>query len=214
MTLHRENPNNDRSWPVTPWLTIGAGMLFVLVPPLVEYVSGDAFILMGLAGVLFLAALPGLRRLQDGADGAAGRWGLRLMFIGLGAIVVLVLTGDLIDAAVDGSAQDVAESIFMVVAAAAGLAALAGIVAFSVGMTRARVFPRSAIWIFLGGMLVATISESFEQTLRGPVPFLADFLPPLGFVVAGVGLLMVGTMALKLQTRRSPDQASSSISAA
>jgi len=47
----------------------------VVVPVLVEFVSGDAFLLMGLAGLLVLAALPGIRRIQLGADGRSGTWG-------------------------------------------------------------------------------------------------------------------------------------------
>jgi len=116
--------------------------------------------------------------------------------VGLCSLVALILTGDLIDAAVSGGAQDVAEAGFMLVGGVAGLATLLGIVLFSVGMTRARVFPAAAIWVFLGGIVVAFVSEAFEQSLRGPVPWLADTLPPLGFVVAGLGLLAIGHSAL------------------
>lgn len=184
---------------VTPHLTLAAGGLFVVVPPLVEFVSGDAFLLMGVAGLLFLAALPGLRRLQGGADGRSGTWGLRLTMVGLGSLVALILSGDLIDAAVSGVAQDVAEATFMLVGALAGMATLLGIVLVSVGMTRARVFPPAAIWVFLASMVLALLSETFEQSLRGSVPWLADTLPPLGFMVAGLSLLAIGRSARKLQ---------------
>lgn len=184
---------------LTPYLTLAAGGLFVVVPLLVEFVSGDAFLLMGVAGVLVLAALPGLRRLQHGADGRAGAWGLRLTIGGLCALVLLILSGDLIDAAVSGGVQAIVETVFLLVGGAATLALLLGIVLFSVGMTRARVFPPAAIWVFLGGMVVALVSELFEQSLQGPVPWLADTLPPLGFVVAGIGLLAIGRAALDLR---------------
>jgi hypothetical protein len=180
---------------VTPYLTLAAGGLFVVVPLLVEFVSGDAFLLMGVAGALVLAALPGLRRMQQGADGRAGAWGLRMTIGGLCSLVLLILSGDLIDAAVSSGAQPLAETLFMVVGGAATVALLLGIVLFSVGMTRARVFPPAAIWIFLGGMVVGLVSELFEQSLQGPVPWLADTLPPLGFLVAGLGLLAIGRTA-------------------
>jgi hypothetical protein len=189
-----QRAHQDRG--LTPHLTLAAGGLFVVVPVLVEFVSGDAFLLMGVAGLLVLAALPGIRRIQRGADGPSGKWGLRLTMVGLCSLVALILTGDLIDAAVSGGAQDVAEAGFMLVGGVAGLATLLGIVLFSVGMTRARVFPAAAIWVFLGGIVVAFVSEAFEQSLRGPVPWLADTLPPLGFVVAGLGLLAIGHSAL------------------
>jgi len=185
----------------TPYLTLAAGALFVVVPLLVEFVAGDAFLLMGVAALLTLAALPGLRHMQHGADGRSGSWGLRLTVSGLCALVVLILSGDLIDAALNGWAQGVAEAVFVVVGALAGIAVLVGVVLFSIGMTRARVFPPAAIWVFLGGMVLAFVSEAFEQTLRGPVPWLADTLPPLGFVVAGLGLLAIGRSTLDLPPR-------------
>ena len=181
---------------ITPYLTLAAGALFVVVPILVEFVTGDAFLLMGVAGLLFLAALPGVRRVQHGADGRTGAWGLRLIYAGLSALVVLILSGDLIDAAVDGTAQELAEGAFLLVGALSGAAMVLGVVLFSVGMTKAKVFPAAAIWVFLGGMVIALVSEAFEQTLRGPVPWLADTLPPLGFMVAGAGLLAIGYSAL------------------
>jgi hypothetical protein len=181
---------------VTPYLTLAAGALFVIVPLLVELVSGDAFALMGVAGLLVLAAMPGLRRLQRGADGRAGAWGLRLTIGGLCSLVVLILSGDPVDAAVSGGAQRAAELAFLAIGGAATVALLVGIVLFSVGMTRARVFPAVAIWVFLGGMVLGLVSELFEQSLHGPVPWLADLLPPAGFVVAGVGMLAIGRAAL------------------
>lgn len=181
---------------VTPYLTLAAGGLFVVVPMLVEFVSGDAFLLMGVAGVLVLAAMPGLRRLQHGADGRVGTWGLRLTMGGLCSLVLLIFSGDLVDAAVSGGVQTLVEVVFMAVGGAATLALLLGIVLFSVGMTRAKVFHPAAIWVFLGGMVVALVSELFEQNLQGPVPWLADTLPPLGFIVAGIGLLAIGRAAL------------------
>ena len=69
MTSTVIEPTTTRRPRATAFLTLAAGSLFVLVPLLVEFVSGDAFVLMGVAGLLVLLALPGLRRLQHGADG-------------------------------------------------------------------------------------------------------------------------------------------------
>jgi hypothetical protein len=202
MTTETITPTRTRRRGLTPYLTLAAGALFVAVPPIVELVTYDAFALMGLAGVLVLAALPGLRRQQRGADGRAGSWGLRLTMGGLGTLVLLILSGDLVDAVVSGGVQTVVEAVFMLVGGAATLALLLGIVLFSVGMTRARVFPPAAIWVFLGGMVLALVSELLEQSLQGPVPWLADTLPPLGFVVAGFGLLTIGRAALDVAPER------------
>ncbi len=182
-------------------LTLAAGALFVVLPLLVELVSDDLFALMGLAGVMVLAALPGLRRLQGGADGRAGELGLRLRLGGLVGLVLLVVSGDPLDAVLDGAAQAVAEGVFAVLGVVTVLALLVGVVSFSVGMTRAGVFPRSAIWVFLGGMTLALGSEAFEQSLRGPVPTAADVLPVAGFVIAGLGLVLLGRSAVAVARR-------------
>jgi hypothetical protein len=180
---------------IAPYAALAAGTLLVTVPLLVELVSGDAFWLMGPAALLVLVALPGLRRLQDGQDGAAGAWGVRLALAGLAGAVALVLSGDALDAALDGTAQRVAEAAFLVVGAVALLSLLAGVALLAVGMARAGVFPRGAVAAFVGGMALALVSEGFEQSLQGRVPTLADVLPPLGFVVAGAGLLAIGRAA-------------------
>lgn len=191
-------PPPTRTGRTTGVLTLVAGALFVVVPLLVELVSYDLFGLMGLAGLMVLVALPGLRRLQHGADGRAGSWGLRLLLAGLVVLVALVLSGDPLDAALDGTAQAVAEGAFTVLGVGSVLGLLVGVVSFSVGMTRAGVFPRAAVWVFLGGMTLALVSEAVEQSLRGPVPTLADVLPAVGFVVSGVGLLLLGRVAWAL----------------
>ena len=179
-------------------LTMTAGLLFVLVPLVVEFVSGDAFVLMGVAGLLVVLALRGLHRLQRGADGRAGAVGLRLVYGGLVVLAALILTGDPLDAVLSGAAQQWAEGVFAVLGAISILALLVGVVAFSVGMTTARVFPRAAIWVFLAGMALALLTEMFEQSLSGGVPTVADVLPVVGFMVAGAGLLVLGRSAMRL----------------
>jgi len=198
MTSTLIEPATTKSSRATAWLTLAAGSLFVIVPLLVEFVSGDAFVLMGVAGLLVLLALPGLRRMQRGADGRAGRMGLRLIVGGTIVLVVLIFTGDPLDAALSGTAQEVVEGVFAVLGVASVLALFTGVLSFSIGMTLARVFPRPAIWVFLGGMALALLTEAFEQSLSGTVPTVADVLPVLGFMVAGGGLLMLGRSALRL----------------
>lgn len=39
-------------------------------------------------------------------------------------------------------------------------------------------------------LVVAIASEVVEQSPTGPVPTLADVVPPLAFVLTGVGLLL------------------------
>ena len=167
---------------------------------LVEFVAGEMFALMGLALIMLLLALPGLRRLQDGRDGWAGRWGLHLTLAGIVVMVVLVVSGDALDAMLDGTAQSIAETVYLALLAVAAVSALAGIVMFSIGLTRARVLDPRGIWLFLGGMVLGLVSESFEQSLRGPVPWLADLLPVVGFIGAGAGLIVLGLSARRVMS--------------
>ena len=97
--------------------------MFVVVPLLVQLVAGELFALMGLALIMVLVALPGLRRVQDGRDGRAGKWGVRLTLVGLAAMVVLILSGDALDAMLDGTAQSIAEGAYLTLSAAAACGA-------------------------------------------------------------------------------------------
>jgi hypothetical protein len=185
-----------------PALTVSAGALFVVVPLLVQMVAGELFALMGLALIMLLVALPGLRRVQGGRDGGVGKWGVRLTLCGLAVMTVLIVSGDALDAMLDGTAQSIAEAGYLTLSAAAALSALAGIVMFSIGTTRARVLDPRGIWLFLGGMVLGLVSESFEQSLSGSVPWLADLLPVVGFIGAGVGLIVLGLSARRVESGR------------
>jgi len=186
MSVHTATSATIRAGHRTSLLTLLAGALFVVVPLVVELVTGDAFVLMGLALVLLLCALPGLHRLQAGGDGRLGRWGLRLTIGGIVGLVAAILGSEIVV---------VGETAWLFLAGISTLSALVGVIAFSIGMTRARVLAPLGIWTFLGGMTFGLGSESFEQSLDGTVPWLADVLPPLGFVVAGAGLVLLGRSA-------------------
>lgn len=176
-------------------LTFAAGALFAVVPLLVELVAGELFALMGLALILLVASLPALHRLQQGRDGPLGSWGTRLAVGGFGALVVLALVATVVGPRLSPAVQAVAEAVYRALALVAALAALGGVVAFSAGLGRAGVLWAPGIRIFLAGMVLGLTSESFEQSLRGPVPWLADVLPVLGFVLAGAGLVALGVSA-------------------
>lgn len=174
----------------TSTLTLLAGALFVLVPSVIELVTGDAFVLMGLALVLLVGALPGLHRLQAGRDGQVGRWGVRLIVAGLLGMIAAIVGSEVVV---------VGETAWLALAALSALAALVGAVSFSVGLSRARVLAPGGIWTFLGGMTLGLASESFEQSLDGTVPWLADVLPLVGLVVAGLGLVGLGVSARRVE---------------
>lgn len=191
---------------VASTLTLTAGLLFAVVPILVELVAGELFALMGVALLLLVLSLSPLRALQAGRDGRAGRWGVRLVMAGGGSLVLVLVLGELLAGVVPGAGSAAAENGYAVVGLLGAASVLAGVVLFSVGLTRARVLSAPGIWVFLLGMATGLVSESFEQSLAGPVPWLADLLPPVGFVVAGMGLLVLGRSARRVERRGSGER--------
>lgn len=175
---------------VAAGLTLASGVLFVVVPLLVEFVAGDFFLLMPLAFVLLLAAMPGLRRVQQYRDDKHGQWGLRLTLLGVVGLLVATTLGEVV-----AEVGPAAEAAVIVIAALCGLAIVAGLVLFGFGMLKAGLLPAVGIWLFLGGVVFAMGTEIAEQFLSGTVPWVMDVAPPLGFVIAGLGLLSVGRAA-------------------
>lgn len=174
-------------------LTLTSGGLFVVVPLLVEFVAGDFFLLMPLALVLLLAAMPRLRKVQHYRDGNHGRWGLGLTVLGVVGLVVTMTLGEIV--AETGPA---AEAAVIGIAGLCAVTAVAGLALFGRGMLEAGILPAVGIWFFLGGIVFAIGTEIAEQSLSGTVPWMMDVAPPLGFIAAGCGLLYVGGAAWSL----------------
>ena len=166
-----------------------AGVLLVAVAPLTELVAGDFFMLLPVALVLVVVALPGLRAVQGGADGSAGRAGLRMLALGLLSAVVLVVVGSLaLDALPEGTA-DVVEPLLLLAAGVAALVAIAGLGCLTAGMLRAGTYPRAAVLLFGPVLLLGLVAEVVEQSMSGGIPTVLDVLPPVLFLVSGLGLL-------------------------
>lgn len=92
-------------------------------------------------------------------------------------------------------ARGVAEGAVIAVAALCAAAVVAGLVLFGLGMLKAGVLPAVGISLFLGGVVFAMGTEVAEQSVFETVPWLMDVAPPLGFIVAGLGILYVGRAA-------------------
>jgi hypothetical protein len=172
-----------------------AGGLLVVTPALVELVADDLFVLLPVALVAMLVALPGLRRHQQGLDGRAGSLGIRLLNAGLLGAIVIMVAGSLALDSLSSGLQDVAEPVLLLLAGLAALAAVVGLVLLAAGMVRARVYPVPAVLLFGGGLVLALVVEAWEQSLTGAVPVVLDVLPPVLFTATGVGLLGIAVAA-------------------
>lgn len=152
---------------------------------------------------LFLLALVGLHRLQDGADGYRGRVASRLIVSSIPLYVVVAVLSAL---AITMYSPEVNRSLrpfalpdtdgilspgFLPITVAiiifditAGLVVIGGIVLLAIGMTLGKVPHATPLWIFLGGIAaqVFVLSPMFD---------LRD-LPPPGYVIAGVAMVFLG----------------------
>ena len=165
-----------------------AGLLLLLTPPLVELVADDIFGLLPVALLLAFGSLPGLHRVLQGADGQVGEVGPRLVLGGTAAVVVALVGVAVLDV----------EVVALVVAVAGLVALLVGLCLVTLGMLRSGAHPTWGVVLFGPGMVLALMTESFEQTLSGAVPVLADVLPPTFFFLSGVGLVAVARSARRL----------------
>jgi hypothetical protein len=180
-------------------LAVGSGLLagglLAVVPALVELVGDGFFVLLPVALLAMLVALPGLRRHQDGRDGHAGKLGVAMVNLGLLGAVLVMVAGSLVLDSLSARAQDSLEPLLMGTAAAGAVAAAVGLVLLTVGMLRARLYPAPAVVAFGPGLVLALVAETWEQTLTGPVPLLLDVLPPTFFTLTGLGLIGIALAA-------------------
>jgi hypothetical protein len=182
-----------------------AGGLLVVVPALVELVAGDLFVLVPIALLAMLVALPGLRRHQRGLDGRAGSLGLRLLNTGLLGAIAVVVVGSIALDSLSSGAQDVAEPVLMLLAGLCAGAAILGLVLLTTGMVRARVYPVPAVLLFGVGLVLGLATEVWEQSLTGAIPTALDVLPPALLTATGVGLLGIALAARRGQLPAAQD---------
>jgi hypothetical protein len=124
-----------------------------------------------------------------------------MVIAGLLAVAVLIIMSELLAGSIPSAVETAAEDLYAPVGLAALVLVVLGVVGLGIGMARAAVLSRTAVWLWVGGMGTALASEAFEQSLRGPVPAVADALPVIGFMLAGCGLLLLGRSALLLSPR-------------
>lgn len=173
--------------------TLVAGICFIVA----SIGSGvfDALWIVMIVGFGLLAySVPGLHRHQAPADGALGLWGSRL--VALGAVIVLGLgVVYLVWEAVGTPPEDSAiiGPLWMI-----GFFSFAiGVVLFTIGSIRAKVFPQAAPTLMLVGLVVALVIDIATGA------FFEDdgSTTPWGFYIGvplfGLGLAWIGYSLLK-----------------
>lgn len=157
------------------------------------------WILVLVAFLALLYAIPAVHRLQAPADGPAGLWGTRLFTLGATVVVVLGVIFLIWEAVGDppeeGGAIDV---IWMI----GFFSFLVGFVLFIIGSIRAAMLERAALWLVVIGLVGAVAIDmatgAFFEDENGTTTEWGFYL---GVPLAGIGLAWMGS---KLRARGEP----------
>ncbi|HVF12352.1 MAG TPA: hypothetical protein VNA87_04625 [Actinomycetota bacterium] len=149
-----------------------------------------AFIILGVALTAFWA-VPGLHRVQNGADGSVGRVGTRIVMVAGGLMVTLGLIGLVVEEVVKSSWEPEwvgpAFAVF-------GIALLIGFVLFGIGIIKGKALPAMGAWLLLvswpiGIIIDVALGKMDEED--GP----GGYVGSIGFAL---GLIWLGWAAMRL----------------
>lgn len=148
------------------------------------------FIILGVALTAFWA-VPGLHRVQSGADGSMGKIGTRIVMIAGGLMVAMGITGFVVEEVVksDWEPEWVGPAF-----AVFGIALLIGFVLFGIGMIQGKVLPAMGAWLLLvswpiGVIIDVALGKMDEE--NGP----GGYVGSIGFAL---GLIWLGWAAMRL----------------
>jgi hypothetical protein len=162
------------------------------------------WVLMLAGFALMIYAIPGLHRHQAPADGAVGLWGSRLVAIG-GTIVLLLGIVFLIWEAVGTPPEDdpaAIGAIWMI-----GFFGFAiGMVMFTIGALRAKVFPQGAPILMLVGIVGAIAIDmatgAFFEDMEGGTTEWGFYI---GVPLFGLGLAWIGYTLWNARSAQIPE---------
>lgn len=158
-----------------------------------------AFIILGVALTAFWA-VPGLHRVQSGADGSIGRIGTRIVMVAGGLMVTLGIIGIVVEEVVKSDFEPEwvgpAFAVF-------GIALLIGFVLFGIGILKGKVLPAVGAWLLLvswpiGIIIDVALGKMDEED--GP----GGYVGSIGFAL---GLIWLGWAAMRLSPADSPPDA-------
>lgn len=149
------------------------------------------FIILGVALTAFWA-VPGLHRVQNGTDGSIGKFGARIVTIAGGLMVVLGITGFIVDDVLNSDWEPEwvgpAFAVF-------GIALLIGFVLFGIGMIRGKVLPAMAAWLLLVSWPIGLMIDAALGKLNEEDGTPGGYVGSIGFAV---GLMWLGWAAMNL----------------
>ncbi len=166
-----------------------AGAAFAIAS-LGSAVVDQMWILMLVGFALLVYAIPALHRHQAPADGRLGQWGGRLVALGGAVVLALGIVFLVWDAIGTPPEESGPIDVFWMVGF---FSFVIGVVLFSIGTLRARVFPRGAAALMLGGLLAALAIDmatgAFFEDEEGGTTEWGFYI---GVPLFGLGLAWIG----------------------
>lgn len=146
---------------------------------------------------LLLYAVPKLHRYQAPADGAAGKWGARLVVLGGTLFVLLAVIYGVWELV--GDPPEEAPGPINILWPIAFFSFLIGIVMFSIGSVRAKVFPLGAPILMLGGLVGGVAIDMATGVFFEDDPDTTAWGAIIGMPLFAIGLVWIGLSLWKGQ---------------
>lgn len=185
-------------------VTLIAGFCFV-VGAIGSEIVDPLWLVLVLGFALLIYAVPALHRYQAPADGAAGKWGARLVPFG-GAVLIALALIYLVWEAV-GNPPEEGPAWTNVAWPIGFFSFLIGIVAFAIGTIRAKVFPTAAATLILVGLVAGVAIDMATGTFFEDDGESTAWGFMIGIPLAGLGIAWLGNSLRTGQTKPASGEA-------
>lgn len=164
--------------------------LCIIVGAIGSEMAEPLWVVMVVGFALMVYAVPKLHNFQSPADGAAGTWGSRLVVFG-GSIFVLLAVIYLVWELV-GDAPDDAPGPINALWPVGFFSFVVGIIAFTIGSVRAKVFPSGAAVLMLVGLIGGVAVDMATGVFFEDDPESTAWGFIIGIPLFGLGLTWIG----------------------
>lgn len=178
-----------------------AGLCFI-VGAIGTSISDSLWPVLALGFALLVYAVPALHRHQAPADGAAGKWGARLVMFGGGLLILLAIVFLIWEAV--GTPPEDEPAWTNVVWPIGFFSFVIGMITFSIATIRAKVLPAAAAALIPLGLVAGVVIDMINGTFFEDNPTGTEWGFFTGIPLAGLGIAWLGYSVWKGQTKTAP----------